>query len=180
MSSISILSYFILTLAIGYAFILPAFEDISTLLDEKQKYDESLTTVSNIENKKDELLLEFDKISVADKKNMETILPNSFDFVKLISYIDAVAARYDISIKNISSKELDSSVGTSVADAQPSKPYSSGIIGFSFEASYDTFNKFMKELEESLRVLDIRSVKIQTGEKGAYLYNVEFETYWLK
>lgn len=180
MSSISIIAYIILTLSIGYAFIYPAFGDISKLLDQKQKTADSLEMVNNIENKKNELLGKFNSLASADKKNIETVLPNSLDFVRLISQIDTVAANYGISIDKLSSKEIGSSVGTSIANAGSPKTYQSSLIGFSFVASYDKFKAFLNDLEKSLRILDVRSVKLETNESGVYSYNVEFETYWLK
>jgi Tfp pilus assembly protein PilO len=180
MSNISIIACAILTLSIGYAFAYPSFGDLNNLLGEKQKYIDSLNMVSNIENKKNELTTKFNEIPSDDKKNIDTILPSSLNFVKLISQIDAVAAKYGISISNVSSKEADSSVGTSIENAGPSKPYRSSIIGFSFTTSYENFKVFLDDLEKSLRILDIKSARLETKENGLYSYNVEFETYWLK
>jgi hypothetical protein len=180
MNPISLIIYTILTFSIGYAFIYPSFGDISNLSDQKQKYADSLEMVNNIENKKNELLTKFDAIPEADKKNIETVLPTSLDFVKLISQIDAVAAKYGISITKISSKEVSPSVGTSIESAGPQKAYQSSIIGFSFIAPYDKFNAFLNDLEKSLQILDIKSAKLVTQENQAYSYDVEFETYWYK
>ncbi len=180
MSNTSIIAYLILTLSIGYAFIYPATGNLSVLMKEKQKYNDSLETVSNIKNKKSELLTKFNNISVADKKNINIILPNSLNFVKLISQIDAVAANYNISIDKVTSKKTAPASGKSIGEKQPPKTYDSAIIGFSFIAPYNKFSNFMDDLEKSLRILDIRSVKLKTQENGNYSYNVEFETYWLK
>ena len=180
MSSTSILAYVIFTLSIGYAFIYSSIGGLSALIDEKQKYNNSLEMVGNIENKKNELLTKFNNISAADKKDIETILPSSLDFVRLVSQIDAVAANYGISIDKVYSRETSSSVGESIEGAKPQRPYKSSIIGFSFTAPYNKFNAFMNNLEKSLRILDIRSVKLTTQESGIYSYNIEFETYWLK
>lgn len=180
MSSISIIAYVILTLSIGYAFVYPSFGDINQLLEQREKYLASLETVSNIENKKEELLTELNAIPEIDRESVETILPDSLNFVKLISQIDAVASRYGISIKDISSIETAQAAGSSIENAEAPKTYSSAIIGFSFDASYEQFNAFMDDLESSLRILDIRSAKLTTAEGGTYSYHVEFETYWLK
>jgi hypothetical protein len=180
MNNISIIAYIVLALSVGYAFVYPSFGEVSTLLDQKQKNEASLEMVNNIENKKNELLTKLNEIPDADKKNVETVLPSSLDFVKLISNIDAVASKYGISISNISSKEVGSAVGASIDSAEPAKLYQSSIIGFSFTASYDKFNAFLADLEKSLRILDIRYIKLDTQENGAYSYNVEFETYWFK
>lgn len=176
----SILAYMILTLSIVYAFIYPSVTNLSNLFNERQKYKDALGVVNNIEDKKNELLTEFNNISAADKKDIETILPNSLDFVNLISQIDAVAASHGISIDKISSRETGSSVGESVEKAQSARPYQSSIIGFSLVAPYDKFRDFIDDLGKSLRTLDIRSVELKTQENGAYSYDVTFETYWLK
>jgi hypothetical protein len=181
MSNGSIIAYIVLTLAIGYAFIYSPLGDVNTLLDQKQKYADSLEMVNNIENKKNDLLAKFDNISTDDKKNIDTVLPSSLDFVKLVSQIDAVAAGHGISIDKISSKEDDPSVGTSIENAAPPKAYQSSTIGFSFSASYEKFTAFLGDLEKSLRILDIRTAKLGTKDTaGVYSYDVEFETYWLK
>jgi Tfp pilus assembly protein PilO len=180
MSSISILAYLILTISIGYAFIYSSMGDLSSLMGQKQKYDDSIIMVNNIENKKEELLAKFNNISATDRKNIETVLPSSLDFVKLVSQIDAVAANYGISVDKVTSKEVNSSVGNSVATAQPQNGYQSSVIGFSFKSSYDKFNAFMNDLGKSMRILDIRSVRLTNDKSGVYSYDVEFETYWLK
>lgn len=180
MSGISIIAYLIITLSIGYAFVYPSYQDLNQLLDQKQKQTDSLEMMKNIENRKNELLTEFNKIPEVDKKSIDTVLPNSFNFVKLISQIDVIAAGHGISIDKITSKEIDSAVGTSIDDAKPQKPYQSAIIGFSFVTSYDSFRNFVDNLEKSLRILDIRTVKLESKKDGLYSYTVEFETYWLK
>ena len=174
MSSISILAYIILAASIGYAFIYSPMGDLTALMDKKQQYEDSLEKVKNIENIKNELLTKFNNISDTDKKDIDTVLPNSFNFVRFISQIDTVAAKYGISIKSITSTEQSSS------SDQSEKIYNSAIIGFSFDASYDKFNSFMADLEKSMRILDIKSVKLTAKDNGIYLYNVEFQTYWLK
>jgi Tfp pilus assembly protein PilO len=177
MSNISKIVYIILTLVIAYIFIYPSVGEVSALTAEKQKYTDTLTMISNIENKKNELLTKFNNISATDRKDIETILPNSLDFVNLISQIDAVAAKYGISVDKVSSKETTS--GNS-GETISSQPYQSAIIGFSFDATYEKFNAFLNDLEKSLRILDIKSIKLTTKEDGIYTYNMEFQTHWLK
>lgn len=179
MSNISKLIYIVLTLAITYAFIYPYYGDISTLMDQREKYEGYMQMVKDIEKKKIELLTALQNIPDEDRKKIDTALPNSFDFVKLIADIDAVGSKYGIKINNISSREITSN-GDSIAEAQPEKPYKSAIIGFTFNASYENFSKFMGELERSMRVLDIKALRINAQKSGINTYGVEFETYWIK
>lgn len=180
MSGSSILSYLILSLTIGYVFTMPYFSEVSSLLDQKKTYEDSLATAASIETKKNALMEEFKNISPEDKQNIDAILPSSSDYVKLLSDIDNVGKKYGITPDRVSFKELNPSSGDSIADAAPAKPYASGILGFSFSATYEKFNSFMSDLEKSLQIMDVRSVRINTAQNGIYEYNVEFETYWLK
>ncbi|MEK7669435.1 MAG: type 4a pilus biogenesis protein PilO [Patescibacteria group bacterium] len=180
MSNTTILFYVILTLSIGYAFIYPTAGDLSALMDERQKQENYLEMISKIEVKKNELLTEYNNISVDDKKYIGTILPDSFDFVRLISQIDAVGSKYGLSIDKTSFKEINASSGDSISEAGPPKTYQSATISFSFDASYSQFNSFMDDLGKSLRILDIKSMKLSAKETGVYSYDVEFEVYWLK
>lgn len=178
MSNTSISAFIILALSIGYVFVYSPMGDLSILKEKKQGYEETLKTISNIEGKKQELLTEFENISEADKQNIDTIVPTSQNFMRLISQIDAVASKYNISISDITSAENSSSDGDSINTAQ-AKPYKSVIIGFSFDSSYKNFKLFMNDLEKSLRILDVRSVDLVAGEGGINEYSVNFETYWL-
>jgi len=180
MSNTSILFYFILTLSIGYAFVYPSVGEISALMDERTKQEEYLEKISKIEIKKNELLTQYNNIPVDDKKYIETILPNSFDFVRLISQIDGVGSKYGISISNISSREMSDLSGGESITAPTQKTFQSAIIGFSFDATYSQFNNFMDDLGKSLRILDIKSMKLTSKKDGVYSYSVEFEVYWIK
>lgn len=180
MSGTSILTYLVLSLSVLYAFVYPAFGDLSLLNEKKQNLDHSLEQVANIEKKKSDLLTAFNQISAEDKKNIDTVLPNSLDFVRLMSQISSVAENYGIVIDQISSKDSGNiSAGDTVENAEPEKAYESSLISFTFHAPYQTFKSFMSELERSLRIMDIRSMRLETQENGVYSYTVEFEVYWL-
>lgn len=179
MNNTSILGYIILSLTIGYVFIYSSLDQVAALKENKTKNEQFLAMVANIQSKKDELLKQFSEIKDIDKNKVNTVLPTSLDFVKLISEIDSVAKSQGILIDRISLTELGSSSGDSVADAAPLKPYKSAVVGFSFVTSYDKFKVFLDTMERSMRILDIRTIKISPNEKSDYTFNVQFETYWL-
>lgn len=174
------LGYLMLSLSIGYVFVYSPWSEVSALNDSKDQYTQFMDTISQIETKKNDLQSQFNQISEEDKRDINTVLPNSLDYVKLVSEIDNVAKNYGIIIDKINLNNLDSSVGDSVANAEPSKPYRSAILGFSFVSDYKKAMSFIDELERSMRILDIRSMKIDQETEGGYIYSVQFETYWLK
>ncbi len=180
MSGTSLLTLLVLTLSIGYVFTYPSFNDVSLLQAEQDKYQHYLDAVADIENRKNQLLEEFNRISEEDKKNIDTILPNNLDFVKLTAQIDAVGSKNGVQIDRVSYREVDPSIGGSIAEAEPAKPFRSAIITFSFDTTHERFGTFMDGLEKSLRILDVRSVRINAMQGNQNTYMVEFETYWLK
>lgn len=180
MSSTSVLAYFILAASVVYVFVYPLYQEISILMGEKEKYEDFLAMAMNVDTKTSQLLTKFNNITPEEKKNIDTVLPDSYNFVRLVSQIDNIASKHNLKIDRITSREVSSSVGNSVAEAEPEKLYKSAVIGFSFAAPYEKFNEFMADLEKSLRILDIRSVKINTSTTGPFTYSVEFEVYWLK
>jgi Tfp pilus assembly protein PilO len=189
MSSTTKLVFIVIAVIVGYFFIYSPMGDLTALMNKKQEYENSMATISNIESVQKGLQDKFNKISDDDKKNIDATLPTSFSFVKLVSQIDALSAGFGISIGNITLKGQSSSVGDSIKTSQPAKPYNSAIIGFSFKSSYENFNAFMNELGRSMRILDIKSMRLESGSvskdakdvknTGVYSYVVEFETYWL-
>ena len=77
--------------------------------EKKQGYEETLETMSHIEEKKQGLLIAFENISETDKQNINTIVPTSQNFMKLIYQIDVVASKYSISIDDVTAAENTSS-----------------------------------------------------------------------
>lgn len=179
MSSTSILAFIILSAAIGYTFAYSPYGEVSTIAAQKSTYQDSLDQLASVESRKAELQNQFAKMTESQKLQIDTILPDSFNFVKLVAQIDAVAAKYGLSIEQITAEESDPTIGDSVEAAMPANPYSSGVIGFSFTSSYEVFQQFMDDLEKSMRILDVKSLKVGKPEKGLYDFQVEFETHWL-
>ncbi len=179
MSSTAILSYLVLSISVVYAFIMPFIGNSSRLLGEKARYQEALDQVSNIEAKKNALETEFKQISAAQINKVETLIPSSLNFVKLIADIDAAASKYGISIDKVSSTNNSSAAG-SISETQNIEDYNSATISFEFASTYTQFNDFLNDLEKSLRILDIKSIQITTGENTVYTYKLSLSTYWSK
>jgi uncharacterized protein YoxC len=98
----NILSYLILSIAVIYSFVLPSYGEISFLMEENKKYDNSIESIRQIENRTTELLTQVKNIDPEVKNKVETVLPNSLDFVRLVSQIDNVASNYALRINDIS------------------------------------------------------------------------------
>ncbi len=179
MNSVSQISILLMTVIVGYLFSYPMYNDMKVLQDEKSAREASLETINQIEEKKQQLAAQFSALSDKNKQDIDTILPDSFDFVRLTADVEAIGKKYGIVIQRVSEQEISASNGQTIGDSANQKGFHSGLIGFNFTTSYESFLSFMEELEKSLRILDIRSLNITPKQNNTYEYTVEFETYWL-
>lgn len=181
MQNIPTTSYIIITLALVYSFAMPTWGEVKNLMNERSDYKKAVLAIDDIKQKRTELLNKYNNVSEMDRKNIETMLPSSYDFVKLVSQIDSVASRYGISIANINGNIIPNTETDTTDASQIINKFNpeSAVISFSFITNYSNFRNFLNELELSMRILDIKSLNVSILESGSYQFDLEFKTYWL-
>jgi Tfp pilus assembly protein PilO len=105
----------------------------------------------------------------------------------LIIDVNGVAARHGLALKNIktsanSSASSQSNVPPSARANQINVPntYDTMTLTFNVSSKYETFIDFLRDLEASLRIMDISRITLNANDTGIYEYGVEVKTYWLK
>lgn len=183
-------------------------KSITELQSEEKDYTDALVKTAGIERIRTGLAAKFDKIDPEDQKKIEKMLPDHIDSVRLIIDINNIGAKYGMSLNNIlltasgvvpaaTSKPVTSSAAPAPDETLSVGPdgsvYNSIKLGFTITGSYGNFIQFLKELEESLRVVDVTSlsfgvnknVTVTSGQSGSgasdmYTYNMTIRTYYLK
>ncbi|GIW68469.1 MAG: hypothetical protein KatS3mg099_417 [Candidatus Parcubacteria bacterium] len=130
---------------------------------------------------------------------LRKLLPDHVDMIRLILDIESIASQhkavkvgsFTFSNSTQSSSnaqdggELPSSdfEGDSTAQQQPTSQarYGEARISFTAAAPYEEGIAFIRDLERSLRLLDVRtvSVKPDASVTGPYQFTIEAATYWL-
>jgi Tfp pilus assembly protein PilO len=196
MKSIMPIIFILTSVGIFFLVINPQYEDIKKLQDEIEQNDVTLDLAERLREKRDLLKEKYNQISDAERFELTKMLPDTVDNVRLIIDINNIAAKYGIVIQNfeigpsedseeniqkLSSDFVGANTTASIEYPDTSKI---GVISFSFSVSsqYDVFINFLKDLEEALRIVDVRSVGISKGaDEGVfYNYRVNLDTYWLK
>lgn len=170
----------LLAVAIGTFmwFIDPTYERVKVLRAEVSQYDEALNNSQELQSIRDALLRVRNTFSDMDRRKLEKLLPNSIDNVRLILDIDNVAARYKLRISNTSVTETASRrEGAVGAD---DSPVGSAVITFSTSATYDNFISFIRDLESSLRIVDITNIAFSAREGELMDFTLSVKTYWLR
>ena len=167
--------------AIGlfYTYIDPTYKDIQMLKEREQKYDEALTKSRELQAISAQLLSKYNAFSSEDITRLNKLLPDNVDNVRLALDIDGIAARYNMRIKNISISGVTQQASTGAVGSQQSL-YESTILIFSVATTYENLLRFLKDLEKSLRIVDVTQLSFSASEGELNDYKINLQTYWLR
>lgn len=169
----------VIAIALFYTFISPRWDKVKALRAEADQYSSVLSSLEELGQKRDELEVKYQNIPRNETEALKKVLPNNVNTVELALNLDSIGGKYGISIKKIKTVVIKDTNAT-VIKTPTGMPYENVVISFSFVSSYENFKKFMTDLEKSLRIIEVRSVKFETTDNGLNEYQLEVETYWLK
>lgn len=159
----------------------PTYQSLKGVQAEAYAYDDALNKSKELRETLEEKLSAFNTFSPEDNERLLNILPDNVDNIHLIIDINSIAARRNLSLKNVALGNLSDSATKRAALAVGASGSAVGSVelGFSVSASYDNMLAFMHDLERSLRVMDIESMSFTAGEKDLDDYEFKIRTYWL-
>lgn len=177
MSTILSIIFLIASLGLFFGYVDPTYTKIREYGVEKSDYDTALNNSKALQAERDKLLEKFNAMDKADVDKLSKLLPDNIDNVRLVIDIDEMAKSYGMRIRNFKAdaSQKKDTIG------RDNSAYGTLTLSFSTTASYNTFLAFMRDLERSLRVIDITSVAFLSSDTSQlYDYNVTVKTYWLK
>jgi hypothetical protein len=162
-------------------YIYPKYDEVKALQVEQQDYQAKIDKSLQLKKMRDELMKKYNAMDPNDLEKLKKILPDTVDNVRLIIDIDNIASQYGMVIRSIAinSDAKTAETGKKVIDLQD-KSYGSLTLSFTTTAPYDVFLKFLTDLEESQRIVDIVSLSVTADKTEAYSYSVTLKTYWLR
>lgn len=197
-------------LLFGYA--TRTYSLVQNTLAETAQYTQANGQVKKVQELRNTLAAKYQQLSPQNIARLQSLLPDHVDNVKLVLDIDGIAERRGIRIGNVVARTETGKDGASANTQQSlaideaaldAQKYKSLILDFNVVASYSDFVLFMRDLEQSLRIVDLVSLKmdpaashettqrvpteIKTIAGGAdvadapleYQYTVSIKTYWL-
>jgi len=177
----------VLSVALFFGFVKKQYAKMGELKGEIVVYEDALRKAELLNAKRDALEKKRSEIGLANVSDLEKILPDSVDTVRLVMDINGIASRYGVLIKSIDindrSQVSDEPGGRPSLDSETVAMKAYGSIGLSFnvDTTYDKFVSFITDMEESLRIIDITEIEVETTDNaGIYGFKVQAETYWLK
>jgi Tfp pilus assembly protein PilO len=174
--------------AIFFLYTKPTYDSVQTKREEISKYDEALSKAAELQQLKQSLLARYNAFNPADIDRLQKLLPDHVDNVRLILDLDSIAGRHGMALQNVvvSTPQRTEGTQTAVGTISASKQkYDSLTMKFTTQGTYATFQEFLQDLETSLRIVDLVSLKIARSEAGTraeplYSFDITLRTYWLK
>ena len=171
MKRLASLILIIFSIGIFYAYINPHYKKIKELRVEKAQYENVLDKAKELRQVREELATTLASFKKSDLEKLEKFIPLEVNIARLINDIDALASKQGIKIKTIKTEEKAGAKDTN---------YKLVELNFAADMPYQKLAVFIRDLEDSLRMIDVVKVSIKTDETGNIKNNLTLRTYWLK
>ena len=161
-------------------YVNPTYQHDQALSAEASDYNQALSKASELRARREELTQQYDAIDSSDIDRLTKLLPDSVDNVRLIININDIAEKYGMNIKDIQISEDNANSGETLGPNTQS--YGTITLSFGITSTYENFEAFLKDLESSLRIVDVTSLSFSSAsaKNDTYDYSVSLQTYWLK
>jgi hypothetical protein len=183
MKSYSPLLLIIVSIGIFFFYIDPNYKELKTLQVTKNENEVMMGKAAELRAKRDVLTKDYNAISKAERDQLSKVMPETVDNVRLILDIDNIARKYGIVLRGITitgGTETTDTKSKQIVD-KTDKKNGTITLGFSFSASYENYKKFLIDLEDSLRIVDITDFTITANDTtNVYDYSLKLNTYWLR
>lgn len=169
----------VITLGLFFWQINPQYKKMSSLRAQSAQYDDALDTAQKLKDLQGELAKKYDSFSKTDLARLETFLPDHLDTVRIILDVNGIASKYGIVPRDMAASDAPATTAVN------QKPYDTASLSFSFTAPYLDIVDFMKDLERSLRLVDVKSIEITPSSSDkdtsgvGYDVKMTINTYWL-
>ncbi|HYC34579.1 MAG TPA: type 4a pilus biogenesis protein PilO [Candidatus Paceibacterota bacterium] len=175
----TIISIILLLGSVGlfFAYTNPKYQEVKVAKVELAELDKALKQSKDILAKRGQLQQKYNSFKEADRQALESLLPDHVDNIKLILDMNNIAATHNLSLKGI--KIDEEKKDTSGNQITSKTPYGSILVSFRVTSSYENFVKFLRDLERSLRIVDVAALSFKATDSGTYDFDVTIKTYWL-
>lgn len=174
----------VLSIAIYFTFTSGKITEIKSVQAVNTEYQKAITNAEQLIRVRDSVLKKYNEISPEDRDRLAKILPDTVDNIRLIIDVkDDIAAKHGLVLKNIKTGTLENNASTVSSQTNNGYEYGSVILSFSVTTDYNNFLNFLKDLESSLRIMEISKLTVSmnpASDSSLYDFSIDIKTFWLK
>lgn len=177
----------VVVVAVGmyFFYIDTALPEVQALREKKSKYDEVMQKAVALGVLRDGILKEYSSVSSDDSDRLNKLIPEKFNAVLFANDINTMIVNNGLSVKDFKTNPQRTEDRSLMNGDEQNVSYLTNIVTFKVIGDYDKFMKFLKEIESSLRLIDVvkLSIKNTGGTKSTdnFLeFTLEVNTYSLR
>ncbi len=157
-----------------FGYVTPTYNATLSKKKEVDKYAEGLAKAKEVQALGNALSQKYNTLTGTNTERLEKFLPDFVDNVHLVLDFDALATKHGLRIGNVQVRRDGDEKGKTqvagsieAASALQNQRYKSLVLEFGVASTYDDFVSFMRDLEQSLRVVDLVSLSMSETAKQA-------------
>lgn len=186
--SILALAFLLTAGTLFFMYTRPVYDAIRINQAQIAQYDQALEKAAQLQQIKQSLLARYNAFNPKDIERLQILLPDHVDNIGLILDLNNLAASHAMALENVDVTDSNATAANAASATIGATPqqYESLTLRFTTHSTYANFEQFLKELEASLRIVDLESLTITNGgsagaaSNSVYQYQIILRTYWLK
>jgi hypothetical protein len=170
----------VLGIGLFFTFTDAKYKEVKEVQETNAKYITAIQNSNELIKLRDDIVDQYNAFPSESLRRVGKLVPNNIDSVRLIIDINGITSKYGVPVQNV---RIDTIKGapnkeTVIADG---KIYNTAKLSFTVKTRYETFIKILKDIESSLRILDIEEVSFMADDKSdLYSFDITLRTYWMK
>ncbi len=167
--------------------------ETNQLITERQQ---TLDDAEKVIERRDAIMTAYASIDDKEIGKLKVLMPDRIDVVRLILDVSRLAEGYNLEVKDVNAGDVMSQTrassrggatiegGTPIAveGMEQVSSYESAVIGFQVSGTYDAFIAFITDLEQSLKLIDVDILSVNTrntneDDEDVYVYDMTMRVY---
>ena len=181
----------ILAVAVYLSYTQGAWSSAMAVKSVNDEYISAISSAETLVKLRDKVDQDAANISPLDQAKLAVMLPVTPDNIDLIVEMNAIADSHNLILKDIKAVVPANQTGSDTSSSDQSQSASASLISlpspkvdkvnisFSVSTQYSQFINFLQDLETTLRIMDVTSLTVSSGDSGIYNFSVAMNTYWL-
>lgn len=174
-SLVSIIIFFVIV-ALVFVFVLPAWNDVSSLMAVKEEGQKELENRESIVANIDELLAQYEKAK-SDLDKISLAIPNSAQLPELLIQLEEIVKKNGMVMGDIKFSQEQESSKSKVAlnDIKTIK------INIEAEGSYLNFKGLLRDLETNIRLMNVNNISFSRSgdDQDSIKFIIGMTSYYL-
>jgi Tfp pilus assembly protein PilO len=184
MKSLAPLLIIIICVAAYFMYISPKLDEINTLRLKLAEYKTTLEQSKELKSTLDSMMSSYNAIPEEEKTRLDKIIPEKFNNVLFVTDVSGIAFKNGMVVKSVKLNEITQNSGSQVVAEPKDQQYKTITATFTLTGQYDQCMKMLKDIEDSLQLLDVKSLSVKESQKNTagstFEYLLEVNTYYLR